>query len=82
MVGLRNPQRSRLYQFSGVGAKGTVVKKLEDVQLDPGWLAEDVRKAQSRLAEWHGRAGVAQRPAAAAVHDEVPRTERDDRPNR
>ena len=28
-----------------------------EVQLRPGWLEADVRKAKSRLDEWHNRRG-------------------------
>lgn len=37
-----------------------------EVQLKPGWLQDDVRRAQSRLSEWNARGG---RSGSGAVSD-------------
>ncbi len=40
-----------------------------EVQLKPGWLEDDVRRAQLRLSEWHGtgqRASALSEPARHA----------------
>jgi hypothetical protein len=46
-----------------------------EIELKPGWLEEDVRRARSRLAEWHERnlrpSGLSIRPERSQVDGSV-----------